>query len=153
MKRKYEFKGRGRWTTVVSVILFIPLMVWFVLAAVYDSVAAMGLWLLTLIGFIAIDLNIPCYYEAGETSVTFSIFGRKTHIDYRDIRSVEVSYGENRTLVDKSIVFVTPFEELVIQTHEKRYVFCTKLRDFSGKGCMTELKDYIDERIGLKERI
>ena len=118
--------------------------------AVFDSVAAMGLWLLTLIGFIAIDLNIPCYYDAGETSVTFSIFGRKTRIDYRDIRSVEVSYGENRTLVDKSIAFVTPFEELVIQTHEKRYVFCAKLRDFSGKGCMTELKDYIDERIGLK---
>lgn len=65
MKRKYEFKGNGRWTTVVSVILFIPLMIWFVLAAVFDSVAAMGLWLLTLIGFIAIDLNIPCYYDAG----------------------------------------------------------------------------------------
>lgn len=153
MKRKYEFKGNGRWPTVVSVILFIPLMIWFVMAAVFDSVSAMGLWLLTLIGVIAIDLTIPCYYDAGETSVTFSILGKKTRINYRDIQSVEVCCGENRSPVDKTITFVFPFEKLVIQTYTKRYVFCAKLRDFSGRGCMTELKDYIDERIGLKEYI
>ena len=136
---------------MVSVTMMIPMMVWFVMAVVYDSVAAMALWLLTIIGFIAIDLTIPCYFDADDTSVTFSIFGRKTRIDYRDIRSVEVIYSENRVPVDKTIVFVFPYEEIVIHTYTKEYLFRAALRDLSGRGCMADLKDYIDEKIGLKD--